>query len=403
MPFPIEMRERYPRSNRRYQSMRPLQPRIGTHRRNKQPTPKELNVSHEDQILDVSYDHHGSRIATCSLDQWVRIWDMDFGSRWHCNGAWKAHSGPIWKVTWADPEFGQVVATASFDRTVCIWEETTSRWGKDVRLHSIWIKRYTFTENASFGSVSDFKFAPSMYGLACAMISEDGYIRVFEAPDLLNVSYWLLNWETTLNRSLSAFSWCKSVFRLQCPLFAIASDDPDYDGSQIEIFEHNQYTHEFQAICAKDWKGVFDIVRDISFQSNFARRDDLLAVVTPEYLQLIYVKLVEDDDGSGPNQGNYITHIGPYTKVRLFDIHTEAILRDNFAPLWRTAWSYDGSVVITASEEGIVRLYRCLNNGRWVCWSINRPGISMRNIAYDLYMELTTEEGIEVTPNMRFD
>jgi len=37
--------------------------------------------------------------------------------------SWKAHSGSVWKVTWAHPEFGQVLATCSFDRTAAIWEE----------------------------------------------------------------------------------------------------------------------------------------------------------------------------------------------------------------------------------------------------------------------------------------
>jgi hypothetical protein len=37
----------------------------------------------------------------------------------------KAHNGSVWKVAWAHPEFGMgVLASASFDRTVCIWEET---------------------------------------------------------------------------------------------------------------------------------------------------------------------------------------------------------------------------------------------------------------------------------------
>ena len=29
----------------------------------------------------------------------------------------------MWKVTWAHPEFGQVLATCSFDRSVAVWEE----------------------------------------------------------------------------------------------------------------------------------------------------------------------------------------------------------------------------------------------------------------------------------------
>lgn len=35
----------------------------------------------------------------------------------------KAHYGPVWKLAWAHPEFGQILASCSFDKTVVIWEE----------------------------------------------------------------------------------------------------------------------------------------------------------------------------------------------------------------------------------------------------------------------------------------
>ena len=35
----------------------------------------------------------------------------------------QVHSGSVWRVTWAHPEFGQVLATCSFDRTASVLEE----------------------------------------------------------------------------------------------------------------------------------------------------------------------------------------------------------------------------------------------------------------------------------------
>lgn len=35
----------------------------------------------------------------------------------------QTHSGSVLRVTWAHPEYGQVLATCSFDRTVGVWEE----------------------------------------------------------------------------------------------------------------------------------------------------------------------------------------------------------------------------------------------------------------------------------------
>lgn len=35
----------------------------------------------------------------------------------------KGHTGPVWKVVWGHPEYGQILASCSFDRSVIIWEE----------------------------------------------------------------------------------------------------------------------------------------------------------------------------------------------------------------------------------------------------------------------------------------
>lgn len=57
------------------------------------------------------------------INIYFQIWDQDKFGNWNLSSAWKAHSGSVWKVTWCHPEFGQVIATCSFDRTACIWEE----------------------------------------------------------------------------------------------------------------------------------------------------------------------------------------------------------------------------------------------------------------------------------------
>jgi nucleoporin SEH1 len=53
----------------------------------------------------------------------IQVWDQNIEGKWTLTSSWKAHSGSVWKVTWAHPEFGQVLATCSFDRTAAVWEE----------------------------------------------------------------------------------------------------------------------------------------------------------------------------------------------------------------------------------------------------------------------------------------
>ena len=38
---------------------------------------KSINADHEDLIHDVAYDFYGKRMATCSSDQKVKVWDQD--------------------------------------------------------------------------------------------------------------------------------------------------------------------------------------------------------------------------------------------------------------------------------------------------------------------------------------
>ena len=64
---------------------------------------KSINADHEDLIHDVAYDFYGKRMATCSSDQKVKVWDQDEAGNWTCTATWKTHSGSVWKVTWAHP------------------------------------------------------------------------------------------------------------------------------------------------------------------------------------------------------------------------------------------------------------------------------------------------------------
>lgn len=152
---------------------------------------KSIPTDHKDLIHDVSYDYYGKRMATCSSDQSVKVWDLGEDGQWQCTASWKTHSGSVWRVTWAHPEFGQVLATCSFDRTACIWEEQVRESAESVRkLQTHWVKRATLVDSRT--SVNDIKFAPKHLGLQLATCSTDGQLRIYEAPDVMNLSQWSL-------------------------------------------------------------------------------------------------------------------------------------------------------------------------------------------------------------------
>lgn len=142
---------------------------------------KSFDAKHEDIIHDIAFDYYGQRLATCSSDSTIKIWDL-VGERWQCTAEWKAHAGSIWRVQWADPSFGQLFASCSFDRTVKIWEEAS---GSD---RSQWINKATLLD--SHRSVQDIAFAPRHLGFKLATCSQDGFVRLYEAIDVTNLSHW---------------------------------------------------------------------------------------------------------------------------------------------------------------------------------------------------------------------
>lgn len=47
----------------------------------------------------------------------------------------------MWRVTWAHPEFGQVLASCSFDRTAAVWEEIVGESNDKLRGQSHWVRQ----------------------------------------------------------------------------------------------------------------------------------------------------------------------------------------------------------------------------------------------------------------------
>jgi nucleoporin SEH1 len=121
-------------------------------------------------------------MATSSSDQKIKVWDLEQGT-WKLKYDWKGQNGSIWKVQWAHPEFGQVLATCSFDHTCCIWEEPPQEAHK-----MEWVSKATLVDSTQ--SVADIKFAPRHLGLKLATCSLDGHVRIYEALDVMNLAYW---------------------------------------------------------------------------------------------------------------------------------------------------------------------------------------------------------------------
>lgn len=186
---------------------------------------------------DIAYDFYGTRLATCSSDQRIKIFDQDPTSgSWTLNDSFKSHDASVLKLSWANPgihafflliraEFGNVLASCSLDRTIRVWEEQeleTRGSGKR------WVERAKLSDSRT--SILDASFSPPHLGLKLATVGADGVVRVYEAIDVLNLTQWSLldefsatntdSGSSDTGESLYCLAWCPSRFT-GLPMLAI--------------------------------------------------------------------------------------------------------------------------------------------------------------------------------------
>ena len=124
-----------------------------------------IDSQHGDMIHDVQYDYYAKRLASCSSDHTIKIFDSNGQNL----ATIKEHSGPVWQVAWAHPRFGVILASCSYDGSVIVHKEVSpNSWSK--------IFEYKLPDT----SVNSISWAPHEYGLILACAASDGKVVVLE-------------------------------------------------------------------------------------------------------------------------------------------------------------------------------------------------------------------------------
>lgn len=79
--------------------------------------PRRQLRGHEGHVLSVCFDPSGSRIASASRDETIRLWNVGTGEMLAVLGG---HAGPVNAVAWS-PD-GSLIASGSADSTVRLWD-----------------------------------------------------------------------------------------------------------------------------------------------------------------------------------------------------------------------------------------------------------------------------------------
>lgn len=396
---------------------------------------RAFQANHEDLIHDVAFDFYGLRMATCSSDQKVKVWDLGPDGEWICTARWDCHLGSIWRVAWAHPEFGQVIATCSFDRTIAIWEEVSSsrsvtnpptRDGPIVSspkpFSSTWVKRANLVDPRT--SVTGLQFAPRHMGLQLAAVSTDGLLRVYEAMDVMNLTQWRLQFDFGTRTHGACLAWSQS--RFDPPLIAVGSATspgvnmngivdasaqqppapPNSIGGNIGklvIYEYNEPRRYWE--CIQDVAELEDPVHDVQFAPHMGQSHHTLAVGSKEVIILRVrpvariggpnrppvtpnkTKSLKAEDGTLNASVNSFGSSAAAVR-KSYEISLLARFDHHMGRVWRVSWNVTGSVLASSGDDGHVRLWQANHLGIWQPISVIAPDGSQPTM--DVSMPPTT-------------
>lgn len=348
-------------------------------------------------------DFYGKRLVTCSSDQHIKVFEkterplaadggetdlasstadgiVHDGFHWELSDSWKAHDSTIVKVVWASPEFGQVIASCSYDASVRIWEEDPREAYTSGKR---WKRKATISE--FHGALYDIAFAPSHVGLKLASIDSEGMFHVHEAMDPNNLQYWtslmpdesLVTKQASKNRqSAFALSWCPSMFFKE--YVAVSAQDSAYIYHKSDLGKYHRVA-EFPS-C----KGL---IRDIAWAPSMGRQFQLIAVASVDgYIRIFKVTKQPTIDASGNNSasGNPSDMNGD-SSMELDDqvatpastggnnalnIELLSSLGDHRSEVWRVSWNITGTILASAGNDGNVRFWKASYSNEFQCMAV---------------------------------
>jgi len=294
---------------------------------------RRFKSKHDDYIHDIAYDFYGKRLATCSSDRKIKIWDQNSVSEWKMTEEITGgHSGSVYKLSWAHPEFGQILASCSSDRAVNIYEERVDSRSQK----SKWRLQCKLSESRD--SVQDIQFAPRQMGLKLATCSLDGRVRIYESNDVMNLSAWPLVQEFEAGKKdCYSISWNSSLF--DPPMMAVAC------ANTLRIWECHSQSQRWQVVC--DFDGFTDPIHHVAWAPNMGRTYHLIATASKDGIVRIHKLFV------------------PKNKLQ-YQYECVAKLTEHKAEVWRVSWNLSGTMLASTGDDGACRLWKNdFKSGKW--------------------------------------
>ncbi|ODQ63055.1 protein transport protein SEC13 [Nadsonia fulvescens var. elongata DSM 6958] len=294
-----------------------------------------INNAHDDLIHDAVLDYYGKRLATCSSDKTIKIFEID-GESHKLVETLRGHDGPVWQVSWAHPKFGVILASASYDGKVFIWREDNGVW-TNIAQHSI-----------HQASVNSAIWAPQEYSALLACASSDGKVSVLEFKDggkIESIDF------PAHEIGVNSVSWSPpsvSGSLVQTSITGSSKSSPTHNNIRIvtggcdnfvKIWKYDADANNY--VLEETLDGHTDWVRDVAW--------------SPSVLSKSYIASASQDK-------TVIIWTQEGTKS-----WKKKLLREDAFPdiIWRVSWSLSGNVLAVSGGDNKITLWKENINGDW--------------------------------------
>jgi len=346
-----------------------------------------------DYVHDVAYDYYGTRLALCTSSLRISIFSAP-GEEDGAEGDWtetarmeRAHAGPIWRLSWGSPEFGEPLASCSEDRVVMVWycDPTVIRDGSpavrkggdgSITLPS-WQRRAQLQGEGPF---VDVRFAPPHLGLKLAACTAEGRVRVFECVNRLDLRSWdPEDLEAEAHKAQPDASavtggpgeFCASAALdwIRAPFGASLDERGDVlavggSAGRLAIWGR-------ESAGSGKWKEVVSAeahpvqkggVKDVAWCPNLCRPYEIVATCGAG-AKLWRLEFPSPDEGYGAPQPRR----APASGCRL-QLLTELVPADD--EVWRCSWNLSGTTLSLSPESGELSVWKAGSTLAWEkdCW-----------------------------------
>lgn len=295
-----------------------------------------FETQHEDMIHDAQMDYYGKRLATASSDRTIKIFQVE-GEQQTLVAHLRGHDGPVWQVAWAHPQFGNVLASCSYDGRVVVWKEVQ---GAQAGAQTQWIKVYEDVNNPQT-SVNSVAFAPHTYGLVLAAACSDGSVCIYTHRD--DQGWDKVKIDVAHLGGCNAVSWAPDaapgamLADMRAPTQRIVTAGCD---NRIKIWhlDNGQWKERPRSFVKND-NAHHDWVRDVAWAPSLGLLSSTIASCSEDKTVIIWT-----EENNEWKKAKTI----PFTHK-----------------VWRVSWSPMGNILAVSQGDNKVSLWKEAIDGEW--------------------------------------